>query len=115
MTQPIASWPDREIAKWLGDSQILVSLEGESPAGMCETVLHSEPGVSFPVRAVHRLQEEVVESEGVELFRHRSGLGVDQLELVALAHHDVRARLRTHADPVDARCERRRAIGLDGD
>jgi hypothetical protein len=71
--------------------------------------------VARALRAVHRLQKEMRESEALVACRLRSCLRKHELELVAVLDGEGRLRLGTHADPVDASRHGLRSIRLDGD
>src|SRR5437868_12452755 len=99
----------------LGNAEKLMRLQAESPARMGQTVVKRGPGVRLPRGAVHRLQEEVGEVEALVAVRLGTVLGIDQLELVACGDHQRSGGFRTHAQPVDSRRRRDRAVGLDRD
>ena len=69
---------------------------------MLETVPHRESGVHIPVRAVHRLQEELLEPQVRELLGTGLVLRIHQLELLSAGEFEGCAGLRADADPVEA-------------
>src|SRR6185312_1607536 len=97
------------------DAEELVGLEAQAPARMGEAEIDGERGVARALRPVHRLQEEMAERQALEILGRDSGLRKDQLQLVAGAERERRARLGADADPVEAAGRRAGAVGLDGD
>src|SRR6266540_2027220 len=69
---------------------------------MLEAVARGKHGVLLDVGAIHRLQEEVVEVEPLEVFLTDPRLRIDELHLVARALPYHRARFGAHADPVES-------------
>src|SRR6478736_5758778 len=91
----------------LRNAEKLMRLQAEPPARVRETILERGP--------IHGLKKEVVEREVGVALRRRAVLGIDQLELIARADHEVSLRLGAHAHPVEA-CRRvHGAVGLDRD
>lgn len=68
----------------LWDVEDLVGLEAQPPAGVREAVLDRCLGVFLAARAIHRLQEAVLEVQRLKGFGRRCWLREDQLQLVAL-------------------------------
>lgn len=66
--QPVSSL-ERELLEYfhLRDPQVFMGLKAEAPAGVLEAVLDCEGGVGFSLGAVHRLEEEVVEAQVLDL------------------------------------------------
>src|SRR5262249_3533234 len=69
---------------------------------MLEAVVHGEPRVCLSVRTVHRLYEEVPESEILEALWFHAWLRENNFQLIAALQDEFGARLRANADPVDA-------------
>ena len=93
--------------------------DAQAPGRMCEAVRDRRRGVGARhgvVLGVQRLQEEVGEIHLCETLRGAVGMFLreDQLEFVAGPQHQVGARFRAHADPVEAERRRLRPIRLDG-
>src|SRR5208282_5042119 len=99
----------------LRDPKVLVGLKAETPAGVLEAVLNGEGGVGLSIGPVHWLQEEVLETELLDIGRAQGRLGEYELELVALPKDQLGARLRAYADPVDVCGSFARPIGFYGD
>ncbi len=59
----------------LGDPKIFMGLKAEAPEWVCEAVLNRTCSVGVAVGPVHRLQEEVLEAELVDLGRAKEGCG----------------------------------------
>src|ERR1700677_3412079 len=92
-----------------------MGLKAETPAGMLEAVLDCKRRVGVPIGPVHRLQEEVLEMELLDLGGAQGRLGKNKLELVAAAQDNLRTRLRAHTDPVDLGRRLARPVGFYGD
>src|SRR5262249_3062102 len=86
----------------LADPDDLVRLQRQAPARMREAVVDGALRVGLALRAVHGLQEEMVEGERLEALGPRERLRVHELQLVAALEGEGRVRFRAHADPVDA-------------
>jgi hypothetical protein len=82
---------------------------------MLEAVVDCFARVRPQLRTVHRLKKKVVECERGELIGIESLLWEDELQLVAVTKHELRARFRTHAYPIDSGRRFLRAVRLDGD
>ena len=97
----------------LPDSEQPLNLEADAPLRMLQAVGHRELAVTLHGWPMHRLQEEVPEGQSVELLRLQAVLRVHELQLITAIDEQRRAGLRADGDPVDARNERARAVGLD--
>ncbi len=73
---------------------------------MFEAISDGQPGVHFPRRAIHRLQEEVMKAEHFKQLGLGSALREDQFELIAGQQAQLRSRLGTDADPISPGGER---------
>jgi hypothetical protein len=62
-----------------GDPDHLVVLEAEAPFGVSKAVGDRGFGILAKLRAVHRLEEEMVEGEMLEPFGIGEGLRIDKL------------------------------------
>src|SRR5258708_4571005 len=82
---------------------------------MGEAVLDGRRRVRLAVGTIHRLEEEVGEVEVLVPLGFSAFLPVDELQLVAVGHHDIGVGLRAHAHPVDPVWYRQSSVGLDGD
>ena len=69
----------------LRDPEVFMGLKAETPAGVFEAVLNRLGGVGLPIGPVHRLQEEVLEMELLDLGGPQGRLGKNKLELVSTA------------------------------
>src|SRR6185437_8380453 len=74
-----------------------------------------ERRVARALRPVHRLQEEMAERQRLEIFGRDAFLWKHQLQLVAGAERERRARLGADADPIEPAGRRAGAVGLDRD
>jgi hypothetical protein len=83
------------------DPEVLMGLKAETPAWVFEAVLNRQGSVGIPSGAVHRLQEEVLEIELLDLAGAKERLGKNELELVAAVQDEVRTCFGAYADPVD--------------
>src|SRR5690348_832665 len=82
---------------------------------MREAVAQCELRVALAVWAVHGLQVEMLEVERREALGQGRVLRIDELELVPLAQHELRARLGAHAHPVESSRRVLRPVRLYGD
>src|SRR5207245_4071103 len=87
----------------------------QSPARMRPAIGNGKLRVARAFRAVHRLQEEMRESEMLEALGLGTGLREHELQLIAAFHDERRAGLGADADPVDAVRHRLRAVGFNRD
>src|SRR5262249_52855531 len=95
--------------------QNLVRLQTESPSRMGKAILQCAPSIRGQIGTVHGLQNEVVEVEAFVLMRFSAWLRINQLQLVTLLQHELRAGLGTDTDPIDPGWGYSRSIRLDGD
>jgi hypothetical protein len=98
----------------LSNAENLVRLHAQTPARVSHAILDCQAGILVCTIAVHRLEEEMIEIERLEFLRRRPGLGVHELELIALPLNQLRPGLRADADPVYGIGGGPRPIGLDG-
>src|SRR5471032_2974548 len=92
-----------------------MGLQAQLPLRVAFARLDRQRGVEFGQRAVHRLDEEIVEVQALIGSQVLIGLRDHDLDFVALLDHQIGAHLRADADPVDAGRHRQRAVGFDGD
>ena len=60
-----------------------MGLQAEPPLGVGEAILNCQGSVLVALWSVHRLKQEAVKGEVLELLGGGAGLGVNELELVA--------------------------------
>ena len=89
-------------------------LQAYSPLGIFQAILEGEPGILFAEGAIHGLEVKHVETESVEHFGHRAGLGEDQFEFVSGKLEELRSCFGAYAHPVNARRGGNGAVGLNG-
>src|SRR5437868_10814559 len=82
---------------------------------MREAVRECRARIGGELRTVHRLQKKLVEGHRLELRRVKFRLRIHELQLVAATKHQFGPRLRTHANPIEARWRLPRSVRLDGD
>ena len=90
-------------------------LDAQTPAWVTQAVIDSELGIPGSFGSVHRLQEEVLEIESLEILRRRVLLRVNELELAAGRLDERCARFGADADPIERCGCRSGAVGLDRD
>ena len=90
-------------------------LQAEPPAWMRQAVLQRGRCIRLPVGAVHRLQEEMIETEMGKLVRLRTDLGKDEFELIPAGDDQVGSGLGTDAEPIDALLGFQSSVRLHGD
>ena len=92
-----------------------MKLDAQCPTGVPEAVFQRQARVGFPVRPVHRLQEEGAKEEVFEGFRRNSALRKDQLQFIPGLEEEFGTGLRADANPIDPGGRNPGAIRLDGD
>jgi hypothetical protein len=81
---------------------------------MCEAVLNGKLCVLFTTRAVHRLQEKVLEVKMLVKLRLGILLREDEFQFMPGAQDQLRVSLRTHTNPINSQWCRPRAVCFDG-
>lgn len=97
------------------DAEMLVGLNAEAPFRMSQAVSDGSARVGDDVGTVHGLKQEVIERKIRKAFGWGVGLRVNQFQFVATDDFQLRARLGTDANPVDAFRRSQGAVGFDGD
>src|SRR5471030_426635 len=92
-----------------------MGLQAQLPLRVAFARLDRQRGVEGGQRAVHRLDEEIVEVQAFVGRQVLLGLRDYDLDFIALADHQLGTHLRADADPVDAGRHRQGAVGFDGD
>src|SRR5471030_3006637 len=92
-----------------------MGLQAQLPLRVALAGLDRQRGVEGGQRAVHRLNEEIVEVQAFVGRQVLLGLRDYDLDFIALADHQLGTHLRADADPVDAGRHRQGAVGFDGD
>ena len=96
----------------LADADEFMCLQAEPPAWVRSTE-QDRCGQGFSgILTIHRLNEEVTKGQGfVRLWISR--LGIHDLQFVTMGDDEWSAAFGAHADPVNARGNRDRAVRLD--
>src|SRR5579872_2718513 len=82
---------------------------------MGQTISDGLARVENKVRAIHGLQQTIIEGKVHKALGRRIGLRIDQFQFVAAPDFEAGPSLGADADPINALRRRQRAIGLNGD
>jgi len=92
-----------------------MGLQAQAPLRMGQTIAKCGCRILLLGRVVERLKEEMREVQILKPFRFSTLLWENQLQLVTRLQDELRAGLRTDADPVDTWRRQERPVGLDRD
>jgi hypothetical protein len=70
---------------------------------MAQAILDSRSGVRVTIRAVHWLQEELLEGQTFVPLRFGARLGENQFQLIAFLQDQFGPSFRADANPIDSR------------
>src|SRR5215469_854521 len=92
-----------------------MGLNTEPPYWMIQAIPNRQLRVRLAVRAVHGLEEEMLERKRFVLRGITTRLGKNQLEFVAGVLAEPRSRLGAYTNPIQPRRGNDSSVGLHGD
>src|SRR5689334_1538512 len=90
-----------------------MGLQAEPPLWMLQAIVRGKLGVALALRAVHRLQKEMLKIQMLKALWLRAFLGIDKFEFLPVCQDQRRASLGTHTNPIDARWWLLCAVGFN--
>jgi hypothetical protein len=90
-------------------------LQTYAPTWIFHAIRDSKFSVTTPFRTIHRLQEQVLKGEVLELYWLSVDLRIHKFKFLARSLDQLRYSFWTHANPINARRRRYRSVCLDCD